>query len=334
MTTADFDSVRSPSSEEARALLTDIYEHELPSGLADLIADYQEIEGARPPFMWKWVHKLAPQNTLPCVRDEFAEDVPVDKTITILFVTLLDDVLEKRRDRATFQAVSAIPFECQTVETDDDDVDAKYVTFAECVWETLLDRIERGPEYETYAELFKFDLKQAINAIEYSDLLIRRPDLATMADSERYESHNMAMFAYADIDLMHSPPVVKDELATLREAIWHAQQMARIGNWVSTWERELREGDFSTGVVVYALENDVIDLSDLREIEANEEQSYNHVVETIRANDVEDAFLRCWHDHYERLGEYDDEIETFDIAPFIEGTEEVLRYHLASTGLK
>jgi hypothetical protein len=341
MTEAATDFVRSPDDEDVRALLTDVYEHELPSVLADLIDEYQQFEDARPPFMWKWVHKLAPANTLPCVHSDYAEKVPTDKTITILFVTLLDDVLEKRRDRATFHAVSTIPFEWQSA---DRAADADYVAFAERVWETLVERLQRGPEYDTYAELFRYDLRQAINAIEYSDLVIRRPGLATMADMRRYESHNMAMFTYADVDLMHSR-FERDvesqfereaDLATLREAVWTAQQMARIGNWVSTWERELREGDYSNGVVVYALENGVVSLTDLREIdtEAADEADLDRLVERIRERGVEDEFLKRWDEHHRRLRRFDAELPTMDLGPFVEGTEEVLRYHLASTGLK
>lgn len=331
------DAEQRPGFADARndaQLLQSVHEHDLPPALDDLLDDYLDLDGARPRFMWKWVHRLAPQNVLPCVADAYVDDVAVDKTITVLFVTLLDDVLEKRHDRATFRAAATIPFEWQAADVDPAEVDAEYVAFTERVWETLLDRIRRGPEYETYAELFRYDVKQAIDAIEYSDLVTRRPRLATMADLERYESHNMAMFAYADIDLMHSPREHLADIGPLRDAVGTAQRMARIGNWVSTWRRELGEGDYSTGVLVYALEEGIIQPSDLHDLDPADDAQVAAIADRIDAHDVETRFLEQWHDHYEQLTRLDDELATMDLAPFVDGTEVVLRYHLASTGLK
>lgn len=328
------DPVQSIDLGQDQELLNDIYHHDLPPVLDELVEEYQNLEKARPPFMWKWVHKLAPHNTLPCVNPRYTDDIPVDKTLTILFITLLDDILEKQRDRATFEEISNIPFKHRSVNKDRENVDSDYTEFAERVWDTLIERIQRGPEYETYRELFLYDVKQAINAIEYSDLVIQYPGLATMQDLESYESHNMVMFAYADIDLMHSPIEIRNELPTLREAIRIAQQMTRIGNWLSTWERELQECDYSSGVIVYALENGIISLSDLREIESGEREKYNSIVERIKSHDVEDVFLTRWNDYYNEMHRINAELTLMDLTPFIEGLEEVLRYHFASTGLK
>lgn len=315
-------------------LLTEVGEHTLPEDVRALVDEYQQFKSARPPFMWKWVHRLAPHNTLPCVDRAFTDRVPIDKTITILFITMLDDVLEKHQDRATFDELAKIPYEEQYPDVTRDAVDTEYVEFAEHVWETLLDRIERAPKYEAYEDLFRYDVKQAVTSIEYSDIAIRRPDLVTMTDLERYESHNMVMFAYADIDLMHSSIDARDELSTLREAIWTAQLMARIGNWVSTWERELREGDFSSGPVVYALDNDIIARSELVRANDGDSELRDELVKRIKDHGVEKELLLQWEQHYYRLRGYNDDLSEMDLGPFIEGTEEVLRYHLASTGLK
>jgi DNA-binding response OmpR family regulator len=319
---------------DAQSLLAEIHEHPLPDGLTELIDDYQTLQTARPLFMWKWVHRLAPQNTLPCVEQPFIEAVPVDKTITILFVTLLDDILEKQQDRSTFDELSKIPSEQRNADPTRPDVDAEYVSFAQRVWDTLLDRIQRGPNYENYEELFRYDIEQAINSIEYSNIAIRRPDLTTMSDLERYESHNMAMFAYADIDLMHSSTDLRDDLPTLREMIWTAQLMARIGNWVSTWEREFREGDYSSGVVVSALEAGVISREEITELDGADPERIEACIERIRESGIEKELLTRWELSHHRLRNYNEELSRFDLGPFIDGTEEVLRYHLSSTGLK
>lgn len=321
-------------AEESAQLIQQVFEHELPNDLAELIETYQELPDARPHFVWKWVHRLAPQNTLPCVEAEYWEKVPVDKTITILFITLLDDCLEKRRDRLTFSELRRIPDPDQTPDTDRLGVESEYVAFTQQVWNTLMERISKAPQFDAYIDLFYHDIDQAMNAVSYSSIPIRTPDLATMGDLERIETHNMGMYAYADIDLMHSPPEARQEVPPIREALWDAQLMARIGNWISTWERELEEGDFSSGPVVYAREQGIVSREELERLTGDSGADVEEIVERIRDAGVEQEFFRRWEQHYYQLYDKNRKIETFDLTPFIDGMEEVLRYHLASTGLK
>lgn len=326
---------RFADSPDAELLMAGVMEHDLPPVVDWLVDEYHRFEGARDRFMWKWVHELAPRNALPCVDEGYEDRVATDKTLTILFVTLLDDVLEKRRDYATFEEASKAPFPDRNADLSRPGVDAEYVRFTEQVWETLEDRLRRAPRFEEYLELLRFDLKQVVNAIEYSYLAILQPELTTLADLMRYESHNMAMFVYADIDLMHTTGAPELDLPTLREGVWFAQQMARIGNWVSTWERELAEGDFSSGVVAYALQEDIVDLEELRALEDDgSDAAIDGVADRIQDAGVEALFLDRWDEHYEDLLEVDEDLEDIDLRPYADGLKEVLRYHLASKGLK
>jgi hypothetical protein len=132
---------------------------------------------------------------------------------------------------------------------------------------------------------------------------------------------------------MHSSVDVRDEFGTLREAVWTGQVMARIGNWVSTWERELREGDFSAGPIVYALEEGILSRADLDRA-ARDPDAADAVVARLEDQGVGGEFLTRWERQYHQLCQYEQAFDSFDLGPFVSGTEEVLRYHLASTGLK
>lgn len=336
MSEENFELAELTDQDRSRELLQEIENHILPPVIDDLIRDYHQFESARPQFMWKWVHKLAPENTLPCVDSTYTEKVPIDKTIAILFITLLDDLLEKEQDNTTFQVASHIPFEREKspiTETFHEEYNRDYVAFTQRVWDLLIERIQRSPDYDTYSELFRYDVKLANNAIEYSNFVTHHPELATTQELERYESHNMMMFAYADIDLMHTRNGVGDDFAKLREAIWHAQLMARIGNWLSTWERELTEGDYSAGIVVYALENGIISSDELKALDSDK-RNVEEFIDRVHAKNVEEIFIERWYEQYSKLREIDSELHELDLTRFIKGTKEVFRYHLASKGLK
>lgn len=312
-----------------------VSEHELPAEIETLIADYNTLRGSRNPFIWKWVHRLAPQFTFPFVRSNSEDTVSEVKTVATLFLTLLDDLLEKERDRETFREVSKIPFDRQRVDLSRNAVDGEYIAFTERVWETLLATLRAAPHWSAYRDILRYDLKQAIDAIESSHFIMRNPQLVGLEELTRKTSHNMMMYAYADIDLMYASAPLEDELPLLREAVWHAQFMARVGNWLSTWERELEEHDYSSGVIVHALEEGIISATDLNELEQDEsEVTSDRIVERIRAAGIEERLLEKWQRHHDELAALGHEFDAVDIEPYVDGMRKVLRYHLASEGLK
>lgn len=324
------------NSPRAAREMGDVAQVDLPDNVAELVDDYCRLRGSRDPFIWKWVYRLTPKFTFPFVRDDRADDVREVKTVATLFLTLLDDVLEKERDVETFQEAAKIPYPYQRVDLEREGVDAEYISFAERVWETLASELAEAPRWEEYRDLFRHDLRQALDAIEFSHLGMREPRLLGPGELTRKTAHNMLMFAYADLDLSYAATTPGDDLALLREAVWEAQLMARIGNWLSTWERELGEHDYSSGVVVRALREGVVTYDDLDALESGPypEETYDRLVGQIRAADVEEELLAEWQRHYEELTDVAAELETVDIEPYVRGMCDVLRYHLASEGMK
>ena len=334
--------VRSLDGERAADLLQSVRDHELPPCLQSLVTEYRTFEGTRPLFIWQWVHRLAPKNTMPVVDADHREAVATNKTILVLFVTILDDLVEKRQDYETFDAISRLvrlqrdDAPPTPVETHGEGVDGEYVAFARNVWTTLVGRLEDAPQYDRYASIFRFDVRQILTAIEYSRLVIDSPELATKRDLERYETHNMGMHSYLDIDLMHASADHTGSLSLLREVVDAGQRMARIGNWLSTWERELREGDVSSGVVVAALERGVVDPAELPEPSGKADVSAetDRLIDRIVEHGFESELLDEWNEEYRRLLALSERSDSVDLEPFVEGTKDVLRYHLASRGFK
>ena len=314
--------------------MREIEEYDLPDNLEAIADEYDDVVGIRDRFLWKWFHFLSPYFRLSTVDERYVDKVQNDKTLLTFYVTLLDDLVDDRNDRTTFQEAAKIPFNHLSVNFGRSGLDEGCLELAVDVWDELERSLRVAPQFGKYTDLFHFDLQQTLNAVRYAYIVNNYPYSANATEAYAYSSHNMVMLAFSDLDLMHSPEFNREEFAALRTTLWRAQKMARIGNWVSTWQREVADGDFSSGVVAYAYETGIITDRDLRRLWANPSEGViDSVRKRIQRNDVQGVFLDQWGRHYEEL-ERAPELETVDLRALLEGMETVLQFHLESEGKK
>jgi hypothetical protein len=307
-----------------------IAEINLPETVLSNVEEYEAVGGERDRFVWKWIYSLLPEFTLSSVPREHAGSVRTQKTNLTILITLLDDLAEKRGDTRTFDAI-------RRVVTGGESDDARrsgnreIVDFADRLWSEIESGLVDAPRHEETREIFDYDLRQALNAMDYSRMINDHLSMANLEGTEHYGPHNMVMFPYADIDLMHSPSFEFADFGELRELIWGLQKMARIGNWLTTWEREIHEGDYTAGIVVYALRNDIVTYEELR---TSGPERRTELVERIKERGVEDRFMDEWRQRHRALTEKEYQADSVDLNAFIEGMETVMEHHLASRGYK
>lgn len=314
-----------------RDFVHDIEQVDLPPSIARIANEYDDVVGERDRFLWKWIHSLLEAFTLSSVPDAQFEHVRTLKTAFTVYITVLDDLVEKRNDIETFEQARRLP-ECrERVDYFATGVDTSILEFTAFVWDQIESALVEAPRYDSFQEVFAFDLRQAFNSIDYARLANENLALANLEGAFNYGSHNMVLFPYTDIDLMFSPDFDRSELGTLREVVWEVQEMARIGNWLTTWERELQEGDYTAGTVVYALRHGVVTPEELATASA---EDASELAERIRRANVEDYFLDEWQQRFESVSRRRLAAETVDLDAFVRGMETVMTYHLASQGHK
>jgi len=307
---------------------------ELPPSVREFANRYGRVIGDRDRFLWKWIHNLFEEFTLSSVPKEALSDVYERKTLLTIFVTVLDDLAERGSHRSTFEIGRRIPFGVDwdpSAGLDRTDLERPILEFLADLWDEIDRGLRQAPRYATYADIFDYDLRQTFDAMEYSGLLNDNPMIANRTEVERHDAYNMAMFPYAGIDLMHSPSFDCDEYGALRSLICDLQQMARIGNWITTWERELAEGDLSSGVVVCALRRGVITPE---EVSDADESAVGGLVDRIKSRGIESEFVREWEIRNKTVRKRTSEVESIDADAFVDGIQAVMNHHLASEGYK
>ncbi|WP_226011669.1 hypothetical protein [Halomicrobium salinisoli] len=300
----------------------------LPSEATPLLTRYAEATRDRDTFLWQWLYHVLPSFRLSSVPDRYASEARAAKFYYSFYMTVVDDLCERHGDRATFQAGRSLPFDGEHA-VDEAAVDDEYLALLEDSWDLTESHLTEAPRFEEFRELVEFDLRQSLNTMDYNRLVNERPELINKHGADVWDSYNMLLFNYVDFDLVFSPAFDRRDLAALRELTGDAQRLPRIANWVTTWERELREDDYTSKVVVEAIRRDVVRRDELRSSD-----STDAVVERIGESDVERDLLLAWNRTYRRLTERDHGIDSVDVDAFLDGMRYLLEVDVKVRGRK
>jgi hypothetical protein len=310
-------------------IVQQISSESIPAEIEPLVEHYASVTEDRDRLLWKWLWHVFPEFRLSSVPDRHAQAARSAKFCFSVFMTVLDDVSERHRDRSTFEQARKIPFG-NADHVEDPEADSELVGLMDHAWELTEEYLGEGQDLDRFRELFEFDLRQSINTMDYNRLVNEAPQLASPDGVDRYDTHNMLLFLYVDIDLGFSPLFDSAELATLRDVTWDAQKLARIGNWVTTWERELAEDDYTSKVIVEAMDRGVVTRSEL----VSESVSDQVIIDRIRDTPIEQDLLCSWNDTYRRLCNTDHDLESVDVDSFVEGMRYLLEIDVKAQGYK
>lgn len=310
-----------PSTDEIAAL-------ELPDRARTLCERYERRIGHRQTYLWQWLYAVFPRYRLSSVPQAHHESLRELKLVLTMFYTTLDDVADTRGDEATFLEALKLPLPGATPDPERDEVDGDAIAFTTAAWETVGDALGTTPRASEFWSVFRFDVQQVLNAMHYGCLVNDAPELATRVETDAYAVHNMAQFSYADMDLMHSPEFDRTELRSLRQVIWPAQRLARIANWVATWEREVAEGDPTSGILVEALSRDIVDVAELSDPSVPDEE----LVQRIRAHGIEQRYRDEWDRIYEELSSERHAVDSVDTQSYLAGIRDMRDLYLDNRG--
>lgn len=304
-----------------------VYATQLSSDVGRWVAQYQEI-GSRDLYLWKWCRLGAEITTLPGVVPELRAHVCDTKVLSIVLCVLLDDVADQHGNGQLLDALLEMTCSgtCRSWPRLGA-VEKRHAEIARALWTEYQQRISGYPRHGEFAPVLQFDLQQFFNTMRYSHLVNGRPYLLNMTEHDLYTSHNMMMISFGTLDLMCSPDFPLDEVSALREMLWHAQNMGRIGNLLSTWLRELGERDFTSGVFARALRDGDLTLEQLQH------EAPAAIEATIRGRGHLAHFYRKWQQHRELCHARAGDVGSLDLQAVLDGHDRFFAMHLGSQGL-
>jgi hypothetical protein len=315
--------------EELNKVVAEIKAIEFSPYLRKWIEEYEKV-GQRGRFLWQWCKKGVGLTTLPCVSPELREHVMETKMLSIFFGTLIDDIADREQDREMLQMAISL------VSADDWMSDRlalwtgrrrEYLETISRLWNEVWKRCQSYPRFPEFEFLLRFDNEQSLNAMRYALLGNQIPAILNSIEHDLYQPHNMQIMFMATVDLCASVSFDTNELGFAREIFWHAQRMGRIGNMLTTWEREVLDRDFTSGVFAHALARGILAPPDLRKLPAFE------IMSTLETAECQAHFIRDWNSQRAQMAAKIDKVRSSDLRPYLHGFERLIVLHLGSRGL-
>lgn len=329
-TVRDPDSNRNglPDEQEVDREVACVADMELSPVLQHWINEYDRI-GQRDVYLWKWCWQGVDVTTLPCVPRSVRHDLTDTKVLGVMLDVLLDDVADLGGDQTFLDYLLEVPFtpNCPVPRPLFDD-EIRYAAFVREVWDEVQRRVRLAPRYEEFRDLMLFDYRQLFNSMRYSHLINSNPSLLNLAEHDLYLPHNMHMMVSSTIDLMHSPDFDSNELGKLREVVVRMQHMGRIGNLITTWEREIADRDFTSGIFAALTSSGTMTAAELRT------SSRQKIAEEIRLGGFEDQFLQRWQEHRNHLLQLQPSMHSVNVGSLVKGLDRLICLHLGSRGFK
>jgi len=320
--------LRLPSEQEIKAEIAHVLQKQLNADLMPWVDGYAQV-GKRNLYLWKWVRQGVEVTALSCVEPELFDRVCDIKVLGVVLDVLLDDIADQNRDVGLLEQLLDLPYGEQRKRLGEVPAEERaYAEFTLDVWQEIKRRTFQLPLFQKYSTLWRYDYLQLFNAMRYSHMINQDIALLNLPEHDVYLPHNMHIMISSTVDLMASPAFDHQELGLLRDMVWHAQCMGRIGNLVTTWERELGDADYTSGVYARAIAQGDVTVQMLLDHDVPK------IAAAIRAGQHEEFFLQRWGQYRQRLADLAPRIHSVDAQKLVTGYERLIRLHLGSRGYK
>lgn len=272
---------------------------------SSLIHHYHSISPLRDKRLFS--HFLIPgyqMTTISSVRSDIEEHVQLAKLNLGMLITLIDDLAdhpEHFNPKLLEHLYKLLPGQIPSTTPHLSKEDRKTYQLAEKLVTNLDQHLRELPHYQGLIELLIFDLEEIYRANHYAEKMRQFPTLRNLKESQHYGPYNMGMLAAGLIDLMGSKTIDINELGQSRECFLLGQRMGRIGNLLSTYQRELNENDLTN------------------EISLSQDETYSEKLES--------EFLNL------KLELLAKDLKSFNVYNYAQGMEKLFNLHMGLVGI-
>lgn len=296
----------------------------LSKNLQNWVDEYENIGGKRNKFIWKWLYVVNEDWIYLPIQMKYHSSLVEIKTLCNMFIVLLDDISIEKGKKGLLIKLLEIPLEEKHLKiiklTREEQ---RYLKFTQKLWNYICKIVKQYPHYNELKSIYNFDIYQFLNTIRYTNLIYENPNLINTTEYWLYLSYKMQIVVDFDLDLMCCKDANFKNLGIERQIVLCMQEISRIDNWLITWKREIAENDFSSLVIAYSLESNIVNFKDFKNIDK--------MVKKIDSFSVESyLFRKEWLTRYEKLSKLSKKSKLINTEEILEKAKFLVFMHLVN----
>jgi hypothetical protein len=146
--------------------------------------------------------------------------------------------------------------------------------------------------------------------MRYAHFVNTTPNVSNLLENRTYGHHSMIVILTGLMDLMNIKTFDLEEFPKIRKILYYSQQLARIGNMMNTYPREIIEKDVSSEIMTLAIENKALS----REAIQNDKNTQEKLKKISK---LENNFEKLWATLYSEIEKTGKEIKSLDVKEFL-----------------
>jgi hypothetical protein len=273
---------------------------------------YKKI-GRRNLYLFDWLLYMYENIYFLGVDVKLINKIAVEKTKLAIFDVLIDDVSDSAdTEYDTFNTeILKIPFESKYIDTHKlTPTQREYIRVTKHIWDDYITTVKTFPRYGDFKRAFEFDVYQFINSMRYAHFVNTTPNVSNLLENRTYGHHSMIVILTGLMDLMNIKTFDLEEFPKIRKILYYSQQLARIGNMMNTYPREIIEKDVSSEIMTLAIENKALS----REAIQNDKNTQEKLKKISK---LENNFEKLWATLYSEIEKTGKEIKSLDVKEFL-----------------
>lgn len=232
-------------------------------------------------FFWKWIKFAFELSTLNTIEDK--EKVIQLKMKTVIFVYALDDICDELRDEKLLNSI---------IQSINEGIPKRNDLLVN-LWSDLSNEYQNTPNYSVLKKELESAQTTILDSFQWAqksgNVLSQKINLNQYLNNV---SPTNCVHLAAVIDLLFVNDLSKNK--SIFEASLDTQKMAQIGNWISTWQREIKQNDYSSGLLIYLVNTGYIRVADLN-------KSPDKIIAIIKEVKAEEYFMEYWHELFQNV---------------------------------
>lgn len=306
-----------------KSVIETIQNTSLPPFFQKVVQESFKFSG-RQEYIWKWCYKAMRDTTLPCVDQSYSQLLDNTKLVNFMLTFLLDDLADERKEPLLLAECFKMVLAGQKLDLKKLPTESQFhAEFLQSLWDIIQSNLRQFPRHDQLKEIVQYDLEQSIYSLKYAHLSNTMSDVINEQEAIIFEGNNINIIVNAMMDISCSPQFRFEEVGKLREMLWHGQMMCKISNWVSTWEREVKVGDWTSGVIAGAVSLGVISRSELAD--ANKAL----IISKINESCVQERLMSRWEWHRSSFIQRLAHVQSVDMTEYLRALEKFFQTEMA-----